>query len=456
MKSIGIVVCNYNKQDDVTNAVRSILLSTIEDFDVYVVDNASTDESVRLLDDEFGEKIIILQNTENLGGSGGFNTGLREAMKYEYEYIMCVDNDVFFDPDAIRQLWLFLQEHKEVGMAGSCVYFMSDPDKIWNFGGRIDFEHYVQKDLYRNDTEAGVPDYHFCDYVPACALMVRTEALKKTGLMPEDNFIYWDDMEWGYRFNQAGFKVAAVKAAKVWHKVGGRNAGNTFIHYYMWRNRIHFFSRILDRDKREHFADTLLEELFRMIYSCNLKQETNIVRTVMYAFYDAQNGVRGKAEAYKILERKPGISRLKAAMGECGEMLLRYSTTLEALGNVIREVRKINPAVRITISMKKNGLQQGNMEEIRRLYPDCTVTEDVKSQENHQNEIKCHFTLCSHIFKLPENSVWDRYIDGWCNLVYSEEDYLYAKNFNRTRDLFILCQKGIFLDALKSGCKLLE
>lgn len=75
MKNIGIIVCNYNKQDYVVNCVKSIFEQTIDDFDIFVVDNASTDQSVPMLREAFGNRITLLVNKEDLGGSGGFNTG---------------------------------------------------------------------------------------------------------------------------------------------------------------------------------------------------------------------------------------------------------------------------------------------------------------------------------------------------------------------------------------------
>ena len=101
-KKVGIVICNYNKQMYIVKCIESVLKSSFHDFDIYVVDNASTDDSVKKIREHFGTQVILLENKENLGGSGGFNTGLREALKREYEYLMLVDNDIVMDPHAIE------------------------------------------------------------------------------------------------------------------------------------------------------------------------------------------------------------------------------------------------------------------------------------------------------------------------------------------------------------------
>ena len=145
-KEIGIVICNYNKEEYIVNCVDSILKSDFQNFDVYVVDNASTDRSVELLRKRFGERIKLIVNRENLGGSGGFNTGLREVMKGTYHYIMCVDNDVIMEREAIRELYEFMEKNPKVGMAGSKICIMDVPDRIQTYGAKIDFEHYLAED----------------------------------------------------------------------------------------------------------------------------------------------------------------------------------------------------------------------------------------------------------------------------------------------------------------------
>lgn len=69
MAKIGIVICNYNKQNDVIDCIQSVLESKYEDYHIYVVDNASTDESVRLIRECYGscDRLTLIENSENLG-----------------------------------------------------------------------------------------------------------------------------------------------------------------------------------------------------------------------------------------------------------------------------------------------------------------------------------------------------------------------------------------------------
>lgn len=440
MREIGVVICNYNKRDFVLNCIQSMLNQSME-ADIYVVDNASTDGSAEAVRQKYEQQVTLIENKENLGGSGGFNTGLRRVLKEQYKYIMLMDNDVVADVDAVRYLYEFLEKHPDVGMAGSKVCYMDDPDKIWGYGADIDFEKYVQKDKYKNRVDSPeIPEVSYCEYVAACSLMARTDAVRKVGIMPEENFIYWDDMEWGYRFNRAGYKVCVYGKSKVWHKGGGSNAVNTFSNYYMLRNRILFFKKVLPAEKREHFADLILDYLFRMIYSCHLKGEDNIVKSVMYAFDDAVHGVTGKADDYKILPRGRNAVRIAQAIGDASNVLIRFNGDYEGLGNIIRNIKKNKPGVQIGIAAAAGtGESPDSMAD---QYPDCRI-EAVYQPEQYES----HMIMCEHIFKITQDMPKDVYVDSYCNIIYTDADFIYASGFEQTKELFIICKKDMLLSS---------
>ena len=250
-------------------------------------------------------------------------------------------------------LW---KDFLKVGIVGSKVYFMDYPKQIWGYGGNIDWQQYLHRDQYKNCIDGvSIPEVSYCDYVAACSLMTRTDAIREVGLMPEENFIYWDDIEWGYRFNEAGYKVAVYGKSMIWHKAGGRNAGNTFIHYYMWRNRIRFFLKILSKEKKKQFAETILKEMFQMIYSVNLKGETNIVKTLMYAFDDAVHGICGKAAEGKILPRPKVCNRLKLMLGKAESVIIKFNGDMEGLGNIIRSIGNVSEKINYANCGLANG-----------------------------------------------------------------------------------------------------
>lgn len=203
MNPIGVVICNYNKKDFVLQCVQSVLESKEKNFDIYVVDNASSDGSAEALKKAYGNRITVIENKENLGGSGGFNTGLRIVRDKGYSYFMCLDDDAAVDENALSVLYHYMEEHTDTGMAGCRVYHTQMPDYIQQSGLLIDFDNCTAKTIGADMPEDGsLPDVIECDTVATCAVMVRADAVKQNGvgIMPEDNFIYWDDMEMGVSY----------------------------------------------------------------------------------------------------------------------------------------------------------------------------------------------------------------------------------------------------------------
>ena len=445
MKKIGIVVCNYNKREFVIPCLESIFKSETDDFDVCVVDNASTDDSAEYIQKEFGDRVHLIVNEKNLGGSGGFNTGLRYMLEKDYEYLMCVDNDVLMNEKTISSLLKFMEKNIEVGMTGSKICVMDEPERIQTYGATIDFETYGIHDLHRgcldDDT---LPKVQYCDYVPACSLMVRTEAVRKVGIMPEDNFIYWDDMEWGYRFGLASYKVAAISASSILHKGGKAVNPTTFQKYYMFRNRLNFFMKYVSHDRREHFVTAMLKELYRSVCACHLKKDDNMLRTFMYAYDDALHGVRGVAKDCKILPRQT-VNRFDEVLTKDSKTAIVFDGNFQGLSTLKFKLLKMIDSTQITV-VNNSDVPTGKLKE---QYIDINVVDTLE-----QAEYDVLFQLCPHIFQTGDVLPGAISVDQWLNLLITDEDYVYGKNFETNQQLFILLNKDVWLECIRQRAEI--
>ncbi len=420
MKQIGIVICNYNKKNDALACIRSILESKFQDYDIYVVDNASTDGSAEAIRNAYGEQVTLLVNQENLGGSGGFNTGLRAAFQKGYPYLMCVDNDALLDENAVGNLLAFLQEHPETGIAAAKIYHREAPDYVQQFGQKIDFENFCTDVTYLNAYEDGsMPEYVYTDAVAACALMIRRSVIEKIGFMPEENFLYWDDTEWCYLCNRAGWKVASVGNAMALHAMGAKKElENTFPTYYAWRNWIRFFMRYTEPGDWEAMACTFLDSMFQIVYEGLHKGEKNRTRTVMLAYDDALHGVTGKAGENRIF-------------------------TLDTADGPWDKLFSAAPAY-VLHTDKYPGTAQDIRDRAERIGYDIRWY-DVSEAPDNTPEI----ILCDNIFQIEDLSLQKIYIDINDCILASEEDVLDVINYNYSRRTFIEAQKPIFLQKLR-------
>lgn len=419
MKTVAAVICNYNKRQYVLDCIQSVLESIFTDFDIIVVDNASTDDSVKCIREKYGDKVTLLVNKENLGGSGGFNTGIRYAMERGYSYVWCLDNDVLVDENAIGELYAFLEANPQAGMAGSKVYHMEAPDYVQQFGINIDWENFCCEANYYNCLEDGsMPEVVYSDAVAACSVLVRASLIKEIGMMPEENFLYWDDTEWCYRCNLAGYKVASIGTSKVLHAMGAKKETvNTFPTYYAWRNWIRFFIKYTKEEDLERMCECFLGSIFEIGYEGYYKGEYNRAKTVMYAYDDAIHDVTGKAGENRIFPLDQNREKLRALLEGISYVELKKADEHVYTEDLKRQILTIDPQIKI-----------------------------LKDQEEIPSGNKRIFVMCRNIFVLQEYSPTEIYVDEDGRILQTEEDFFRVFSKSYCYQAFLMMHKPLFLE----------
>ncbi len=425
MARVGIVICNYNKKDMVLQCIQSVLENKYQDFVLFVVDNGSTDGSYEAMEEAYGQidRVILMRNEENLGGSGGFNVGLRRAYKRDFDYLMCVDNDAFLDENAIFELVDFLDRNSDCGIAASKIYHMENPDLVQNFGQKIDFSYFCTEVEYLNYFEDGsMPDVNFSDAVPACSLMIRMSLVDRIGFLPEDNFLYWDDTEWCYLCRKIGYKIASVGSSKALHSMGAKREDvNTFPTYYAWRNWISFFLRYTKAEKLDDCIDTFLNSVFQVQFEGFYKGEIEKATTVMAAFDDAIHGITGKAGPDRIFDIHENNDKIT-------EIISRYNNTCaenegyESLASYLDTVRRTCD--------KNQAYVENEKADSFIIFCESVLHESVLSTA-------CEFVKDGggdHIYFLDLSHI----------IVSANEMEELHKRYKQTRDLFFFSEKALF------------
>lgn len=252
---IAIVIVNWNKKGYLSRLLESLRDSEYKNHDIIVVDNASTDGSPQLIRDSFPEVHLIV-NDANVGGAGGFNTGMRYALgKGIYKYIWLLDNDAEVRNTTLLKLADVMEDDAGIGIAGSMIVNPDNKQLIVEVGLNIDWATGIVKPFMENyelsDVREGV---YGVDCVPACSALVRVDALRKSGLMDERYFIWWDDADLGLGIRKAGYRVVGVTESVVYHPTekdwilvnyyNNRNALLAFSKFGELRQRIRIFYRI--------------------------------------------------------------------------------------------------------------------------------------------------------------------------------------------------------------------
>ncbi|MEL0586496.1 MAG: glycosyltransferase family 2 protein [Candidatus Thiodiazotropha sp. (ex. Lucinoma kazani)] len=260
-----IIIVTWNKQQYVIDLLNSISILNYphESMDIVVVDNASTDSTVELIRQQFND-VHLICNEENIGGTGGFNTGLAWAFEQQgYDYLWLLDNDVRVHKNALIELLNVLEEQSDVAIAGSTMMQLDYPHKINEMGAFVDrgngqllFNRHKQEvpslqgrdvdDLIKADFDLSqiiseCQSWMDVDYVAAASLLIRADIAKEAGLW-DDFFIHFDDVGWCQHIADKGYRIVVSAQSIIWH-MSAVTKVPSWILYYDNRNILYLLEK---------------------------------------------------------------------------------------------------------------------------------------------------------------------------------------------------------------------
>lgn len=296
-KKVYILLVNWNGWGDTIECLESIFRCDYQYFRVIVSDNGSTDGSLehlcawaegkldalvrnpalrdfssppctkpvnfivydRVVAERIGgggddPSLVLIRNDRNLGFAGGNNVGLRYILgRNDSFYIWLLNNDTVIRPDTLRQLVVRMEERPDAGMCGATLLYYEHPQRVQALGGG----YYCQwiglpwhQGRLKRVTDPICPERaeRWMNYVVGASMLITRQFVEEIGLMCEDYFLYFEEMDWAIRARNK-FSLAYAPAAILYHKIGGsigtssnpREKSRT-CDYFSIRNRL-FFTR---------------------------------------------------------------------------------------------------------------------------------------------------------------------------------------------------------------------
>jgi GT2 family glycosyltransferase len=250
---IAIVILNYNGVENTLeciNSVNAVNKNNIN-LNLIVVDNNSQDDSQKKLKKLNNIKLIL--NSENLGFTGGMNSGIKYALENGAGRVILLNNDTYVHQDFLINLNTASQKGDIVAPK---IYFApgyefhkkrykkSDLGKvIWYAGGKIDWLNVIGTHIGVDEVDSGqFNSQKEIDFATGCCLLVKREVFEKIGFLDDKYFLYLEDMDFSVRAKKNGFKIIFEPKSIIWHKnassAGG--SGSPLQDYYITRNRLIF------------------------------------------------------------------------------------------------------------------------------------------------------------------------------------------------------------------------
>ena len=232
----AIIILNYNGFPYILDCLCSLHQSLITNHQspTIVVDNNSTDKSVKKIKKEF-PKIKIIKNKKNLGFAGGNNVGIRWASENNFDNIMLLNPDTIVEKNFLKPLLQLIGLDKKIGIVSPVLKGKEGKKTIFALGakfnpilGRTEHIHLKRAPLSAARQEM----------VSGCAMLIKKEVFEKIGLLDKKFFLYFEDSDFCLRARKAGFKIYVEPKSVILHKASLSLGGLSLkkIRYVLWSN----------------------------------------------------------------------------------------------------------------------------------------------------------------------------------------------------------------------------
>ncbi len=236
MPNVGIVISNYNGWQDTVQCLESLQKQTYRDFEIILLDDASTNDSVQQLQKHLTENTVFLPQEANVGFAAANNVGMRRALADGCDWVLLLNNDTVAAPDFLETL---LRETPAGAVSCPKMLFLDPPDEIWFAGGELDRATGKVRHLGGHEKDGpAFAEKKQVSFITFCCVLLPRQVIEQVGFLDETLFMYCEDVDYCIRLADAGVPLWFLPDARIWHKAGG-SAGGMLSVYYITRNTLY-------------------------------------------------------------------------------------------------------------------------------------------------------------------------------------------------------------------------
>ena len=231
---VSFISVNFNAHEATLEFLDSISDLKYPNYEVIIVDNASDFSSEDLIKQQF-PSVTYVQSEENLGFAGGNNLGIKNS---KGAFLFFVNNDTVLTEGVVESLIsVFDALPKVAGVSPKIIYEGTD---IIQYAGYTELTLTARNSAIGNGLNDGEAFNKVKEtpYLHGAAMMISREAYEEVGLMSEDYFLYYEELDWSQRFRNSGFELYVDQRVSIYHKASVSVGKNSPLKtYYMMRNR---------------------------------------------------------------------------------------------------------------------------------------------------------------------------------------------------------------------------
>jgi len=251
---LSIIIVNWNTKQLLLNCIASIYRTVHRSsFEIIMVDNGSTDGSVEAVSQTY-PAVMIIANTANLGFAKANNVALG---RMSGRYAVVLNSDTILKESALDKMYDFMEHHPQAGMCGPQLLNenSSKQDSVGDFPTLL--TEFVSKRLirivfperYRQAFKSKNAEFNSpaeVDFIVGACMVVRKVAMDEAGMLDEDYFFLYEEVDWCFRMKKAGWLIYHLPDTEIYH-LGGQSMKEINLHARIesWRSRYLFFKKSL-------------------------------------------------------------------------------------------------------------------------------------------------------------------------------------------------------------------
>ena len=240
--NLSIITINYNGLKDTCELIESLPLED-KSIEVIVVDNASSQDEATIIEQRYPQ-VTVIRSPKNLGFAGGNNLGIQAA---HGKYLFFINNDTLFRGVGhsltayLLPLTSLLDSSDNIGTVCPKIRFAWGNNPI-QYAGYTPLSRITARNRSIGFGEEDNGQYniaHSTPYAHGAAMLIKRDAIDKVGLMPEDYFLYYEEIDWSMMFTKADYEIWYDPSCTIYHKESQSTGQNSPLRtYFMTRNRL--------------------------------------------------------------------------------------------------------------------------------------------------------------------------------------------------------------------------
>ena len=234
---ISVITINYNGLKDTCEFLDSWVrhIHSIS-YELIVVDNASLNDEVSVIESKYPQ-VQVIRSEKNLGFAGANNLGIDVA---QGKYLFFLNNDVLMQDDRIPGLIQRLESDKQIAGVSPLIVDYEAPHAI-QYAGYTPLSSITLRNhaIGEGDNDKSAYPASETPYLHGAAMLVKRSVIDKLGKMPEEYFLYYEELDWCTYMTHEGYTLWYEPACEIIHKGSqSTGTGSPLKAFYLSRNRL--------------------------------------------------------------------------------------------------------------------------------------------------------------------------------------------------------------------------